>query len=60
MKKSKYSEEQIATALRLVEAGTPVAEVTRKLGICEATYYNTWTSIRKRLPNGCKRDVRFH
>ncbi len=39
MKKSKYSEEQIATALRHVEAGAPVAEVTRKLGISEATYY---------------------
>ena len=39
MKKSKYSEEQIATALRHVEAGTPVAEMTRKLGICEATSY---------------------
>ena len=39
MKKSKYSEEQIATALRQVEARTPVAEVTRKLGMCEATYY---------------------
>ena len=31
MKKSKFSEEQIATALR--------QEVTRKLGISEATYY---------------------
>ncbi len=39
MKKSKYSEEQIATALRHVEAGTPVTEMIRKLGICEATYY---------------------
>ncbi|MCA9469728.1 MAG: transposase [Nitrospira sp.] len=39
MKKSKYSEEQIATALRHVDAGAPVAEVTRKLGISEATYY---------------------
>jgi putative transposase len=39
MKKSKYSEEQIATALRQVDAGAPVPEVTRKLGISEATYY---------------------
>ena len=39
MKKSKFSEEQIATALRQVDAGAPVPEVTRKLGISEATYY---------------------
>jgi putative transposase len=39
MKKSKFSEEQIATALRQVDAGVPVLEVTRKLGISEATYY---------------------
>jgi putative transposase len=39
MKKSKYSEEQIATALRQVDAGAPIPEVTRKLGISEATDY---------------------
>jgi putative transposase len=39
MKKSKFSEEQIATALRQVDAGAPVPEVTRTLGISEATYY---------------------
>jgi putative transposase len=38
MKKSKVSEEQIATALRHVDAGAPVLEVTRKLGISEATF----------------------
>lgn len=39
MNKSKYSEEQIATALRHVDVGAPVTEVTRKLGVSEATYY---------------------
>lgn len=39
MKKSKFSEEQIATALRQVDAGAPVPEVTRALGVSEATYY---------------------
>jgi putative transposase len=39
MKKSRFSEEQIATALRHVDAGAPVAEVTRSLGISEQTYY---------------------
>lgn len=39
MQKSRFSEEQIATALRQVDAGAPIPEVTRKLGISEATYY---------------------
>jgi putative transposase len=39
MKKSRFSDEQIAHALRQAEGGTPVAEITRKLGISEATFY---------------------
>ena len=39
MKKSKFSDEQIAFALRQAETGTPVAEVVRKLGISEQTFY---------------------
>jgi putative transposase len=39
MKKSTFTEEQIAYTLRQVEAGTPVAEVCRKLGISEQTFY---------------------
>jgi len=39
MKKSKFSEEQIVVALRQVDAGAPIPEVTRRLGISEATYY---------------------
>jgi hypothetical protein len=33
MKKSKFTEQQIAFALRKAESGTRVAEVCRKLGI---------------------------
>ena len=40
MKKTKYTEEQIAFALRQAETGTRVAEVCRKMGISEATFYN--------------------
>src|SRR3954471_14500405 len=39
MKKSRYSEEQVAYALRLAESGTPVADVCRQTGIAEATFY---------------------
>ena len=39
MKRSKFSEEQIAYALRQVDAGTPVGDVCRQLGVSEATFY---------------------
>ena len=39
MKKSRFSEQQIAFALRQAETGTPVSEVTRKLGITNQTFY---------------------
>ena len=39
MKKSRYTAEQIAFALRQAETGTPVSEVCRKMGICEQSFY---------------------
>ena len=39
MKKSRFSEEQIAYALRQVESGTPVGDVCRQVGVSEATFY---------------------
>ncbi len=39
MKKSKFTEEQIAFALRQAEAGTRVVEVCRKMGISEQTFF---------------------
>ena len=39
MRKSKFTEEQIAFALKQAEHGTPITEVTRKMGITEETYY---------------------
>jgi putative transposase len=39
MKKSQFTEEQIAHVLRQAEAGTPVAELIRKAGISEQTFY---------------------
>jgi len=47
VKKSRYTEEQIAYALKQAETGTPVAEVLRRMGISEQTFYR-W----KRLYGG--------
>ena len=41
MRKSKYTDEQIAYALRQAEAGTPVTEICRKMGVSQQTFY-TW------------------
>ena len=39
MKRSKFTEDQVAYALRQAESGTPVADVCRQLGVSEATFY---------------------
>lgn len=39
MKRSKFSEEQIVFALRQAEAGTPVGDLCRQLGVNNATFY---------------------
>jgi putative transposase len=40
MKKSKFTEAQIAFAIKQSETGTKVEEVCRKMGVSEATFYN--------------------
>ncbi|KTQ97529.1 transposase [Aureimonas ureilytica] len=40
MTKSKFTEAQIAFVLKQADEGTAVAEVCRKAGISEATFYN--------------------
>jgi putative transposase len=44
MKKSRYTDDQIAFALRQAETGTPVKEVIRKMGIAEQTFYR-WKKL---------------
>ncbi len=39
MKRKRYSDEQIAFALRQADGGTAVEEICRKLGVSEATFY---------------------
>ena len=40
MKRSKFTEQKIAFALKQAELGISVEEVCRKLGISDATFYN--------------------
>jgi len=40
MKKTTFSESQIVVILQEGEAGLPVAQILRKYGISQATYYN--------------------
>lgn len=44
MKKFRYTHEQIAFALKQAETGTPVAEVIRRMGISEQTFYR-WKKV---------------
>ena len=55
MKRSKFSEPQMAFILRQAEEGTPVAEVCRKAGISEATYYNWRKKYGGLMPSEMKR-----
>jgi putative transposase len=39
MRKSRFTEQQIAYCLRQAESGVPIEEITRKMGIALATFY---------------------
>ena len=43
MRKGKYSDEQVIAFLREQEAGRPTAEICRKYGVSNATFYK-WKS----------------
>ena len=38
--KKRYTDQQIAYALKQAETGISIQEITRKMGISEATFYN--------------------
>jgi putative transposase len=44
MKKSQFTEQQIAFALQQAESGTSVEEVCRKMGISQATFFR-WKKV---------------
>jgi putative transposase len=43
MRRSKFTPEQIAAAVKQAEAGIPFAELARRLGVSENTFYR-WRS----------------
>ena len=44
MKRKRFSEEQIAFALRQADSGTTIEEICRKMGISEPTFYR-WKKV---------------
>jgi len=57
MKKSRYTKEQIAFALKQAETGTPVAEVIRRMGVSEQTF-SRWEKVYGGLGVGELRRVK--
>jgi putative transposase len=55
MKTSKFTEAQIAFVLKQADEGTAVAEVCRKAGISEATFYVWRKKYGNLLPTEMKR-----
>jgi putative transposase len=55
VKRSKFTEAQIAFILRQAEEGTTVAEVCRKTGISQATYFNWKKKYAGLMPSEMKR-----
>ncbi len=55
MKASKFSEAQIAFVLKQAEDGTAVAEVCRKAGVSQATFYSWRKKYAGLMPSEMKR-----
>jgi len=55
MRKSRFSDQQIALALQQVEYGASVAEVCRKLGISEQTWYRWKKRFGEMAPSEIKK-----
>lgn len=55
MKRSKFSEAQIAFVLKQADDGTSIGEVCRKAGISEATFYNWRKKSAGLMPSEMKR-----
>lgn len=55
MKASKFSDAQKAFILRQAEDGTPVAEICRKAGISQATFFNWKKKYAGLMPSEMRR-----
>ena len=55
MKASKLTEAQRTSILKRGEGGTPVAEICRKVGISQATYFNRKKKFGGLLPDKVRR-----
>jgi putative transposase len=55
MKKSKFTDEQIAFALKQAEAGVSISEICRKMGITEATFYRWKIKFGGLMPSEVRR-----
>jgi len=51
MKRSRFTDQQIAFALQQAEQGTQVGEITRKMGISEQTFYRWKTKFGGLMPS---------
>lgn len=54
-RKSKFTSEQIAYAVKQAEAGVPVAELCRKYGISNQTFYRWRSKYGGLMPSEVKR-----
>ena len=55
MKKSRFTEERIAFALRQAETGTLARDVCRKMGISEQTFYRWKKKFGEMAPSEIKK-----
>jgi putative transposase len=58
MKRTRFSDEQIAYVLRRAESGTAVADVCRQMGISDATFY-VWKKKYANLGSTELRELRL-
>ena len=55
MRKTKFTDEQIAFALKQAELGTPVAEIIRKMGITEQSFYRWKRKFGGMMPSDVRK-----
>ena len=55
MKKSKFTDAQMASAIELAESGVKIAEVCRKFGITEQTFYRWRKKFGGMVPSEIRR-----